>query len=367
MERKIIIDKDELIQKYVNEKLSQKACAKYFGCSPDTIVANLKDYDIPSHKPGSWSKSKTIMNLNDEMLQIIDGSMLGDGCLYLHKHCTNALFAYASKSYQHVEYVTKPFMEYSYNEGIKEVVVHDLRTNKDYKRYTFRTVVSETLTDQYNRWYKNGVKHIPDDLVLTPLTCLIWYIGDGCLSGSNKTTSQEIKFATDCFEKDELEKIILPQLQKFNPILSRNGTSKTGKENYQIRIKPKEKVIEFLNYIGECPFEEYQYKWEIKERKIPSYEDFYEDWKKLYLNGTKYVEIARMYNCDPSTVWKFLDNNNLRKPFIGYKEYYKEWEKRYFSGESFTQIANDYGCYPQTVSYHIKQLIKKGVIHDDKT
>lgn len=301
------------------------------------------------------------------MLEILNGSMLGDGCLYKHKNAINAQFCYTSKLYQHVEYVTKPFWDYKCGDGIKETVVHDKRTNKDYKRYEFKTVVSESLTKEYNRWYPDNIKHIPEDLVLTPLTCLIWYIGDGCLFGNNKCTSQEIKIATDCFEKDELVRIILPQLQRFNPTLSKNGISKSGKEKYQIRIRPKEKVVEFLNYIGECPFEDYQYKWNVKERKTPSYKDYYEEWEKLYLDGVKYVEIARMYDCDPSTVWHYLNNNNLRKPFVGYRKYYKEWEERYLLGESVAKIAKDYECDYHTVLYHINQLIKKGAIHDDKT
>lgn len=40
------------------------------------------------------------------------------------------------------------------------------------------------------------------------------------------------------------------------------------------------------------------------------------------------------------------------------------WEQRYLNGERYSEIAKDYDCCQQTISYHIKQSIKKGVIHD---
>lgn len=44
MSEKIILNKNELYQKYIIEGLSQKDTAKYFNCSIDTVVRNLKEY-----------------------------------------------------------------------------------------------------------------------------------------------------------------------------------------------------------------------------------------------------------------------------------------------------------------------------------
>lgn len=299
------------------------------------------------------------------MMEILNGAMLGDGSLYKHEHCVNAQFTYTSKSYQHVEFVTKDFMDYSFKEKIKYTEYYDKRTDKIYSRYTFRSITSPTFTKEYNRWYENNIKHIPNDLVLTPLTCLIWYIGDGCLAGNSKNSTQEIQLSTNCFKKGELENIILPQLNEFKPKLNFCGYAKhTNEEQYGIRICTKESVVKFLNFIGPCPFDDYAYKWAIKERKTPSYNDVYDQWEQLYLSGVGYCDIAKQYGCDSSTVWWFLENRGIRKPFVGYKEFYEEWEQRYLNGETYLEISKDYDCHPQTILHHMNQFLKKGAIHD---
>ena len=137
--RKIILDKEELYQKYITECLSQKDVALHFGVSVDTIVANLKDYNIPSHNLSDFANKQKII-LDDKQYDFLRGALLGDGCLYLHKNGVNAQFAYTSKSLQHVDFVCNCFKSISYKENIKYAKYFDKRTNKEYERYTFRTI-----------------------------------------------------------------------------------------------------------------------------------------------------------------------------------------------------------------------------------
>lgn len=48
------------------------------------------------------SKLKDKINFTEEQMQILNGALIGDGCLSLHKHGANAIFSYTSKSKQHV-------------------------------------------------------------------------------------------------------------------------------------------------------------------------------------------------------------------------------------------------------------------------
>lgn len=364
--KKIILDKDELYQKYITEGLSQKKTSEYFGCSIDTIVRNLKEYGIESHICGSWAQSNLI-KLNNFQKEIINGAMLGDGSLHIHKKGVNAQFCYTSKSLQHVEFVTKEFLQYSYKEGVKKYSHNDKRTNKTYDRYTFRTISDKGLTDLYNKWYINKVKHIPTDLVLTQITCLIWYIGDGCIYNSSKHNGQYIKLATNCFTKEEQENILIPQLKQFDARLNKVGKSKnTGEYQYAIFI-PRKYIKDFLNYIGECPFDDYAYKWDIKEIKKISYTQYYSEWEEKYKAGIKYYKIAKEYNADPTTVLAHLQRVGIYKKFEGYKQFYKEWEERYLNGESFYEISKDYNCHHKTVLHHLRKVKiykEKGVIQD---
>lgn len=355
MSKRIILDKNELQQKYVVEKLSQDKTAKYFNCSIDTVVRNLKDYGIKAHKQGAWCVSNRV-ELSEYQRNKLCGALLGDGSLIKCKNGINAQFTYVSKSKQHVEFVCKDFMEYSYKEGIKKYEYIDKRTKKQYFRYTFRTITDQGFTAEYYRWYKNGIKHIPEDLILNPLICLIWYIGDGSICNSSKNNSQCIKIATNCFDKNEQERILLPQLSDFGARLCKAGKNKsTNKYQYAIYI-PKKKMEQFFEFIGECPFPDYKYKWDYKEKFYPSYEDYYEEWKKLYLNGMGYTHIARLYGADNTTVLKYLRKVGIYKRFEGYKQFYKEWEDMFISGMKYYDIAKKYNCCSQTVLHHLRQV-----------
>lgn len=293
--------------------------------------------------------------------------MLGDGSLITAKNGVNAQFTYTSKSKQHVEFVSKEFMKYSYKEGIKHYSYFDKRTNKTYERYTFRTITDKGLTDLYNQWYINKIKHLPKFLILTPTTCLIWYIGDGGICNSSKHNGQVIKLATNCFSKEEQESILLTQLTDFDARLCHAGKNKHGgKTQYAIYI-PRKYIQDFLDYIGECPFEDYLYKWNVKESSRISYENYYKEWEEMYLSGTGYTKIAKQYNADPITVLKYLQKVGIYKKFIGYRQFYKEWERRCLNGETYVEIAKDYDCFPQTILYHLRQVKiyrEKGVIQD---
>lgn len=108
--KKIILNKDELERKYIDECLSYKEVAEYFGCSVDTVTRNLHEYNIKTHK--QKYKNSPIL-LTKYMEEVLIGALLGDGCLSVHKHGYNPIFAYTSKSKQHVEYVCKNFYDIS--------------------------------------------------------------------------------------------------------------------------------------------------------------------------------------------------------------------------------------------------------------
>lgn len=241
--------------------------------------------------------------------QVLDGAMLGDGSLIIHKNGKNAYLSYLSKSKAHVEYVMNYFSDFITNAGICDSSSFDKRTNKTYFYSCAKTHALEVFTEERKRWYSDK-KHIPENLILTPLTCLIWYIGDGGLINGH---SQYIKLATNCFEKEEQERILLPQLSQFEAILTKADVGSNGKQQYFIKI-PHKRVKDFLNYIGDCPFPDYSYKWEYKEYKnfcINKNPDFIKEIVQLFELGYSAGTIAKYEKVDRSTVVKYLTKEGL--------------------------------------------------------
>lgn len=292
--------------------LSQSNVANIIGCSVDVVRQNLREYNIPIHKSNYHAHEQKIF-LSDQQRNYLYGAMLGDGCLSKTFKSVNSQFTYTSKSFQHVEFVSKPFEHILYKEGIKYSSFHDIRTNKIYERYTFRTVTDIGFEKESKIWYPDNNKHIPNDLKLNPEICLIWYIGDGGIC--NSKGNQYIKLSTQCFDKQEQEDILLPQLTAFDASLMKADIGSNKEQQYFIYI-PHKKMLDFLSYIGECPFEDYKYKWGFKgyKNKVSETQDKNEKYFiKLYLLGLGCRQIAEVFDIDYNTVKKYLIRNNIYK------------------------------------------------------
>jgi hypothetical protein len=286
----------------------------------------MAKFQIPRRTPTENRSSKLVIDMTDEMYEILRGALLGDGALSIGVNSVNARFVYSSKSYQHVEYVAKGFMDYG---RITEADRFDPRTKKYNHVCYFHSKVSKTFTDEYHKWYIDGVKHIPSDLLLTPLTCLIWYIGDGCLRNT-KTNSQRIILATNCFDKQEIETILLPQLKEFEASLE-----KVRDEQYVVRIGKKKNIKKFLAYIGSCPFSDYEYKWKVKEniRGAAGQSMYYDDENEfvfMYESGLSSYKIAKIYGCSDSNVLYVLNKNGINRN-ITRKPNYNKWDFNYLA------------------------------------
>lgn len=253
------------------------------------------------------------MFLNDIQKDYLYGAMLGDGCLCKNKYGVNGQFTYTSKSFQHVDFVSKPFENMLYKEGIKYTSYFDKRTGNTYERYSFRTISDPGFEKERKLWYPDNKKHIPNTLKLNPTICLIWYIGDGGIC--NSRNNQIIKLSTQCFEKEEQEDILLPQLSDFHATLMKTDKSSDGNQQYYIYI-PHSKMHNFLNYIGGCPFEDYLYKWQFREyvNNISSCQTDNEKYFiRLYLLGLSCRQIAEVFDVDFNTVKKYLVKNKIYK------------------------------------------------------
>ena len=253
------------------------------------------------------------VQLSNVQKNILYGAMLGDGCLSIHKNGKNAQFCYLSKSEQHVNYISNFFEDYISNEGVKTNTYFDKRTRKEYNRTYFKTFANPIFTCEYQKWYRAGKKHIPNNLSLNPAICLVWYIGDGGICHLKRTEC--IKLATQCFSKEEQEDILLPQLNDFEAKIMKTDVSLNGIQQYFIYI-PHRKMDNFLKYIGECPFEDYQYKWNVSDYKYkkPSNHTMHEtEFCDLYKKGFTYYAIAKQFNIEPNAVKYYLKKNGLYK------------------------------------------------------
>lgn len=304
------ISKEVLEELYIKQRMSVPQVANYLGVGKWTINDRLKRFEIPIHR------NENIYELTELQKEVLDGVLLGDGCLTKYKNHPkwNAQLVYLSKSEQHVKFVGQYFENILSGKGYTYRKIFDKRTNKYYEQNKFRTIHCTGLTEQYKRWYPNGKKIIPNDLILTPLKCLMWYIGDGGLVSDGGRRTQYVKLSSHCFSYEQQVNILIPQLNIFNARLQIVDRYKDESPMYAIYI-PHKSIKEFLEYIGGCPFSDYQYKWEFKpyKNKIPetSHTIYEHEFCELFKQGYTYYRIGKMFNIEPNAVRYYLEKHNL--------------------------------------------------------
>jgi hypothetical protein len=144
--------------------------------------------------------------LNDEQDQILNGHMLGDGYLSNGKKYKNSCFALKRKEedYQYLLWSYNYFQELMTDKGIKKTC--NLTGFGSFPQVSFFTRKLPIFTEYYNKWYPEGKKIVPKDLVLTPLTIAVWLADDGYIhiKRKNGRFSLCIGFCTQGFNEDDI-------------------------------------------------------------------------------------------------------------------------------------------------------------------
>jgi len=263
----------DMVKKLYSSGLSQKEIAKKLGVNKTTIENYFKINKLKSRKFFDRPLAIKHCNLSTEDLEVINGLMLGDGCLSK----TSKLSARLTFSGKNLHIIKNYFtnLKFSYWSGSLLIKPPGSKQAKLYKSNRLKSHSYKELLDIRNKWYTHR-KIIPDDLILTPIVCYWWYIGDGCFNKPNKRiiNSCKISLCTECFSKNENEKLVI-KLKNLglNAIINNRNRiifCKTKKSGDIVKFSNKtmkhydyaEEGIKFLNYIKNNVNinKEYEYK-----------------------------------------------------------------------------------------------------------
>lgn len=259
-------DKNWLYTKYIKEQKSINDIAKVVGVkSCNTVRQALirNNITVRSISDGLTCNRDNDLVINNETLEVINGSLLGDGSLFIWNKLSDVSYPYFSKKNKyktHIEYVAKILLKNKYQDYISE------EYHKKYKKYYYqlRTFSDKRLKSLFVDWYpvdNNYVKRVPDNLTLTPNMLLHWFLDDGSSyirRKGAKTKQVIIRLCSESFSEEE-QNILINKLQdKFNIKGSlHKENSGTG---FRIEIK-QSSASDFFNIIGRCPVPDLEYKW----------------------------------------------------------------------------------------------------------
>lgn len=200
-------------------------------------------------------------NLSDEFMENMTGFMLGDGYLSNRnksKHTCQFIMTNVNPSYI---YELSSMLS-------DEKVEHTVKIKDKPGGFKGSRVSSSLYTKFYvtfaeleDKWYdrRNDGTHykiVPNDLKLTPISLLQWYIGDGYLVNL-KGVPQRVQFCTDRYTDDEI--FFLQECFKRDLGLD----IQIDWNRRRLRI-PRRHLNDFYDILPKCPSnikDELGYKW----------------------------------------------------------------------------------------------------------
>jgi len=244
---RVAVDYDALVGYYTSGK-SLLDVAGIIGCCSNTVTNRLRKCGIGIR---TLSEAQIIrrhrsVSINSSLLCVLDGLLLGDGNLSSPRG-NQAVYHQDSSEKEFIDYVSSVLSNSGYLATKYDYDRFDKRTKKMYHSYSLNSIFTVELQKQYDRWYKNGIKIVPLDLLITPVVLMLWYLSDGY----KDRRCHNIVIATDSFKKEEVESLVY----RFSLI----GIPSHRQENNRIRVNA-DGYDTFMSYIGGCPIGCYRHK-----------------------------------------------------------------------------------------------------------
>jgi len=230
---------------------------------------------------------------------VLIGSLLGDGSIPKNKTSKNCRLQItrSAKDIKYLEWQSTIFNNIS-NGNVK--IFERNKYNKIYIESQFYTQALPIFTKYKEKWYPNGKKIIPKDLILNDRIIAVWIADDGYLEKIKN--AYRLTIATDCFSykevfflKKELERVIDSKFKIY-----KYKSPKDGKLRYRICAYSLT-VIKLLNKIKSLLIEMKM------ERKIPQMIEKYQNKHKYYT--LQYKLLLNIINDPGITISKIIENN----------------------------------------------------------
>ncbi len=235
----------------------------------------------------------SVSYLTEPILETIDGFLLGDGGIHSNKNKVKTCRLQCGLEYEEFcEYLMSFFS--SYKPKIKK---YKSSSMKQGFVWDGKSKFHPDLYAQYQRWYKfrdgKMIKSVPTDVRITPLSVMLWYLGDGSVVQPKDNSSIMLRFSTDGFTHDEVEYLAL----QFND----KGIKCHRNNDNRIQIDAKG-IPAFFNYIGRTsPVKCYDYKfnlptWRFESKRMKEVaEELDIDYQKLaYMVKIGEIECFRL-------------------------------------------------------------------------
>lgn len=183
-----MIDRETLIDLYVNKKLTTREIGKIYKVDKGTVSRYLKKFGIPINFEKRKFELSKKTSLTKRQKEIVYGTILGDGCIAKHGKLSRLMLGHSEKQ--------KDFLYWKASElGIKKVNVREDK-RKNSVMYTCSSYTHSEYETIRKKFYINNKKIVPVNIAnyITPLSLAVWIMDDG-----SKCSPFNIRISTDSF------------------------------------------------------------------------------------------------------------------------------------------------------------------------
>jgi hypothetical protein len=221
------------------------------------VTSTLTTSSVTTVKP---SLKKSPLTINQQQHEFIEGLIASDAYLTPNgvPSQANSNFRVNTASEDFSDYIVKqlPFL----NQAMLNVEAFTLG-------YCFATYKQNSIFNSYrDRWYIKQAdgsyyKEIPFDFNITPTSLLAMYLGDG----SKNINNYSIRLHTEGFKRKDTKLLSYMISDAVGVPTKINHINKVSDNPYVgydiIYISGRANVQTFLEYIGDCPVNQYRHKW----------------------------------------------------------------------------------------------------------
>jgi len=255
-------DKEWLSHQYLSLMKPQNVIGETCGSSPGTIGKWLSIHGIEKRSLGliKHLSCGNMLDISKEGVQFIDGLLLGDGHID-HRSVYSSRYQHSEKHEEYLAWLSEKLHGFGIGQSGSITLMEYPEQGDDVTAYHYCSKSYDGLLEFRNRWYADGKKKVPKDLVLDPLAAFNWYIGDGNLKHPRKARPF-IELCTCDFTTCDVH-FLIEKLGDVGIIGTRTPSDNT------IRLSNKNALI-FLDFIS--PYYSYaktcyKYKWDLTRTK----------------------------------------------------------------------------------------------------
>jgi hypothetical protein len=237
MKAKDLISKETLYNLYYEQGLPLAEIAKMFNLNHTTIGRLRKKYEIPERENQGYKPIQRIP-FTDRQMQIIRGTLLGDGYLSFPAKRSSTACLEVTHSLKQKEYIDwlmnelNPFICNTTTRHLEPRFIVDHYIDEVHS-LRFRTISHPMLNPLMKEYYPNGKKVLSKQCLdqLEPLGLAVWYMDDGIKYNHNVL---EIALG-ECGQQvaDEIS-------QWFNDKFSMQTTNRYTRGGFRVHMRTKD-------------------------------------------------------------------------------------------------------------------------------